>query len=656
MGPRFGGTSPPYLCVWPAEIPARARCRPDHTDLRGAPVGPAGNSVDGGEDGASRAPPRSPLRPETALWLVGLALLLVFLALEPYLSFSVFGSDTGEYYRLTSDLVATGTLPYGAQYGGWGSAYPDFPGLFVLAGGSAGALHLGVLSALTIVVPVVAVLSVLPLFLLFRRIYPHDAVALLGAGLASVVMPRLFSIAHPAPLALGDFLGLAALWMLVESREDARWYVPLTITAGALIPTHHLSTYFFAVGALGGILLLELWRPGLWSRRFPARELGFLAAFVSATFLFWFYGTHTFVAKVLLPGFGGSAYVGFGAFEAGALAAIGVAALLIRWRRARRPSGRRWVRLPTDASVVRDAAAIAVGTFGAVSVLLVLPIPGTTQHTTPAAILWFAPVVLLGIFCSGSRRVLRMARLGPFALTWLAALAASAALTLGVAEVGSLFPQYATATGFAAALSPSRHAEYLLIPVGLLAAVGLGRLVARAEDRAGRRAIAAGAVAAILLLAANAAIVYPPPADLGGFQEGLTSGDAALWMWVGLAEPSSATVASDHRLSSMIFGVDGNSATWVTTPVLFTGQASQSAAATGELIASGVPNPADARPIDLVVVDSVMYTGVALSPSDLAIPLSGAAIAWFESVPFLPIYENGLDVVYLVLVEFLPVR
>ncbi len=234
---------------------------------------------------------RPPLRLETLLLLAGLALLLVFLALEPFLSYAVFGSDTGEYYRLTVDLVSTGSLPHGAAYAGWGSAYPDFPGIYLIAGGGAGALGVDPFSALTILIPAIAVLSVFPLFLLFRRLYPHDTVALLAAAVSSLAMPRLFSIAHPAPLALGDFLCVGALWMLVESRRDVRWYLPLSLTGGALILTHHLSAYFFAVSALGSIFLLEMWRPGLWSRRFPSRELGFVAAFLTGTFAFWFYGT-----------------------------------------------------------------------------------------------------------------------------------------------------------------------------------------------------------------------------------------------------------------------------------------------------------------------------------------------------------------------------
>ncbi len=604
--------------------------------------------MDGRDPDGNRAAPsaRTPLRPETLLFLAGLVLLLVFVALEPFLSYALFGSDTGEYYRLTADLVASGSIPHGAAYAGWGTAYPDFPGIFLLGGGTAQALHTSVFTGLTVVVPVVAVLSVVPLFLLFRRLYPNDTIALLAAAISSVAMPRLFSIAHPAPLALGDFLCVACLWMLVESRTDRRWYLPLSLTAGALILTHHLSSYFFALSALGGILFLELWRPGLWSRRLPLRELAFLAGFLTATFGFWFYGTYEFVSKVLLPGFGGSVYVGFGALEAVGLGAVGATALLVRWRRSRARRPRPWVRLPTDRSTLRDAIAIALGVGGGVSLLLVIPIPGTSQTTSPAALLWFAPIMGLALFGAGSRRTLSPARAGPFGLTWLGALGLSTVAMLGLASLGTSFPQYSVAVGFADTLSPGRHVEYLFLPLGLLLAVGSARVVARTGDRWGRRAMVAAAVAIVVVVAANAAIVYPPQTDFGGFEEGLTRGDAALWMWVGIAIPSTATFATDHRLSSMIFGFDGNPATWVTTPALFNG--ANWSAAYAELVSSGVPNPAEPRPIDYVAVDSVMYSGVALNPSALALPLSSAAIGWLPKLPFVPVYENDLEVVYLV--------
>ncbi|MGA7650390.1 MAG: hypothetical protein WBW40_06780, partial [Thermoplasmata archaeon] len=530
---------------------------------------------------------RPPLRLETLLLLAGLALLLVFLALEPYLSYAVFGSDSGEYYRLTVDLVSTGTLPHGAAYAGWGSAYPDFPGIFLLAGGGAGALGIDPFSALAVLIPVIAVLSVFPLFLLFRRLYPHDTVALLAAAIGSLVMPRLFSIAHPAPLALGDFLCVGALWMLVEGRRDARWYVPLSLTGGALIVTHHLSSYFFVVSALGGIFFLEMWKPGLWSRRFPSRELAFVAAFITGTFAFWFYGTTTFTSKVLDFALGNRPYIGFTLFEGLGVATILVAAVLIRWRRSRPRSTRVWVRLPTDHSLVRDAAVLCVAIFGAICVVLFVPVPGTAQSTTPSAILWFSPVLALGIFCAGSRRILSPSRTGPFALAWVGALGLSAGLMIALSLAAPAVPGTPALGGVSSTLSPYRHVEYLFLPIALLVAVGLARLVTRARDRAGRRAFVAACVGVVVLLAANAAIVYPPQNDFGGFEEGLTHGDAALWMWVGITAPPTWTVATDHRLSSMIFGVDGNPTTWFTTTTLFTG--SNWSQAVAELRSVGTP-------------------------------------------------------------------
>ena len=586
------------------------------------------------------------MRPETVLCLVGLSALLVVLVLEPLLSFVLFGSDSGEYYRLTATLLATGHLPHGAAYGGWGTAYPDFPGIYLLAGAGSGALGIDAFSALTIVIPVVAVLSVYPLFLFFRRLYPNDGVALLGAAIGSIAMPRLFSIAHPAPLAIGDFLCVGALWMLVESRRDVRWYLPLTLSGGALIVTHHLSSYFFAVSALGGILFLELWHPYRWSRRFPLRELGFVAGFMSATFVYWFYGTTTFVSKVILTGLPYPAYVGFWAFEAIGLLAVAAVALLIRGRRARwRPTGR-GIRLPTDRSLVRDAAVITAVVFGLVAIIVLVPIPGTGQRTTPEAILWFAPLLGLGVFAAGSRRTPEFARLGPFALTWLGGLGLSAAAFLALASIAGTSSRWAAAASLAATISPYRHVEYLFIPLALLFAIAIARLLARIGDRPTRRAYLAACVGVVVLLAANAAIVYPPQNDFGGFQEGLTPGDAALWMWVGIAAPPSWAVASDHRLSSMIFGFDGNPATWVTTPALFNG--ANRSAAFAELRSAGAPNPDSPQPIDLVAVDSVMYSGVALDPSAQATPLSSSAIGWFEATPFVPLYENGAETVYLV--------
>ncbi len=600
------------------------------TIIWGAPVG---RTVEGPAGTVERPAPTAPLAPAYLLLLFALVLLTVFLVLEPLQGFPVFGSDTGEYYRLTQTIVATGHLPSGyfglpSTYLGWGTAYPDFPGIFLLSAAVAGATGTGTLAALSIAVPVVTALSVLPLFLLFRRIFPSDPVALLGAGFASVAFPRIFSLAHPAPLALGDFFVVASLWMFVEGRRDPRWYVPLALSSGALIVTHHLSSYFFAVSAIASFVLVELYRPGTWSQRFPLRELAFSWAFLAVLFAFWFVYAKSFLFTAS-EGLLSNSPLAFAAFEAIALLLVGAAGLLLRWRRAA-PRRSVRVRFPSDRSTARDFVLLLAGTFGGILLLTVYPLPGTTQTTTVAAVLLFTPILLLIPFAAGTRRLITTSRLGPWLVAWLFVVGASALIAL--------------ATGNSV-LSPSRHAEYLVIPLGLVVAVGMGRLIARAGDRAGRGAIAAGAVAAVLLVGANAAIAYPPPADFGGFQEGLTAGDAALWGWAGVGLPPTTVVASDHRLSSMLFGFDGLAATWDSTPALFLG--SNYSAALAELNSSLAPH--EYLPIDAVAVDSVMRTsGVALNPSAPATPMSAAAEAWFDRAPFVPLYENGGQAVYWV--------
>jgi hypothetical protein len=303
--------------------------------------------------------------------------------------------------------------------------------------------------------------------------------------------------------------------------------------------------------------------------------------------------------------------------------------VLVRWRRSHPPRRSISVRLPADRSLVRDGLAIFATVFVAVIVLIVVPVPGTTQRTSISAVLFFSPLLATVALGAGSRRLVGFSRLGPLALTWLGAIGASAVLAIVTSNP---------------VIIPARHAEYGIIPVMLLVAVGAGRLVARSGDAYGRKAAVAGGVALLVLVAANAAIVYPPPRDFGGFQEGLTASDAGVWMWVGIGIPSSAVVASDHRLSSMIFGFDGNRATWDSTRSLFTGHTF--GAAVSELRSSYAPHTM--LPIWAVAVDATMYDGVALDPNASAAPLSTEAQVWFTQPPFVPLYENGLQAVYWV--------
>jgi hypothetical protein len=572
-------------------------------------------------------------------FLLSLTTFLLFVLLAPGLSFVLFGSDTGEYARLTATLISTGHLPVGGAlsggYTGWGFAYPDFPGIFVVGGAVAQSFGVEAASALAVSIPAVAALAVVPLFLLFRRIVPSETIALLGAGFATVALPRAFELAHPAPVALGDFLAVGGLWMWVESRRDARWLAALVPVSGALIMTHHLSTYFFLVSAWGGLLVLELYRPRAWSRRFPLRELVFASAVAAATVLYWFEYAVDFrgvwaPALSALP----DGLRWFGTSPIPALASIAVAALatglLVHARRRRTFRWDREVRSATDFGIARDAAGLSLILAAGLVTLVFVPLPPTGQRIDPLLLVLYLPYLVLIPFTAASRRRTTVSRLAPLALAWLTALGASAIVGIATAS---------------AVLLPSRHAEFIVIPVGLLIAVGIGATTARWGNPARRRTLATAGCVAVAALALNAAIVYPPPSLFGGFQEGYTAGDAALWMWAGSALAPGTGVASDHRLSSTLFGFAGANATWQSTPALFVGTNGSAAA----LELCGSAHPRAVGPLRAVAVDETMRsTGVALDPAQPAPPMSGPARTWLSQPPFLPLYENGGETVYWV--------
>src|SRR2546428_11916383 len=70
------------------------------------------------------------MRKSTASSLLAILALALALRLSPLTRFVYFGSDVGEYFRISSELAGTGhvTLPYT----GWGVTYPYFPGMFFL--------------------------------------------------------------------------------------------------------------------------------------------------------------------------------------------------------------------------------------------------------------------------------------------------------------------------------------------------------------------------------------------------------------------------------------------------------------------------------------------------------------------------------------------
>ncbi len=572
-------------------------------------------------------------------WLLlgALTLLAVFLGLEPLLTFSSWGSDSGEYAYLTAGLLAHGSFLL-QGYQGWGFGYPYFPGMFEVGGGVAAATGVDPLLTLEFVVPTLAAVSTVPVFLLFRRLYPSDPVALLGAGLVAVAFPRVFILSHAVPAALGDLLAVSGLWMLVEQRRDPRWWALLLPVSFGLVVTHHLSCYFFLLSALGLVVGVELYAPRRWSRRFPLRELLYLGGFTVGLFAFWLGYAPPF-ATILMEGVPGAPVL---ALPLAALAVIAFLGVLVLLRRRGFVLGHRplWrAKWPPRSHLARDGGLLAVLLLAGLSYLLFFPLPATADLVPWTDLLWFAPFLAVIPLVAGGRGFGSLTRLGSAPMGWFGFIAVSAAFALRTANE---------------AIPPDRHVEFLALPLLLLAAITLGRVLSTLHASADRRPFAVALGLVVLLVGANAAVAYPPPSLLEGFQEGLAPSDMGVVSWAATGLPGQATLASDHRLSDLYFGETGRPATWDSAKCLFVGN--NTTCALQELRGLRYPLFQFApRPLDAIAVDPTMREqGVALNPNAPALPMSVCSEQLLEGPGFVEIYEQGGTALYWVDLNALP--
>lgn len=555
------------------------------------------------------------MRKSTAFALAAVVLASVLLRLSPLLSYAFWGSDVGEYFTILRTLNVSGHLP--TAYYGWGITYPYFPGMFLAQDAPLLLAPIGVPAAVDLIVPVLGSLAVLPFFLIGTEIAGDDRVALLAAAFLAVAMPHAYTTSHTAPAALGDLLAVSGLLLFLRLRRDPRVLVPLVLVAIAVILTHHLSAYFLLIMTFAAFLIRNLLRPAVRDSAL-AREVGFLAFFGAATFAFWA-SVPPFWDQVLHNVSGIPWWLLPAAFPV--LVVIVAGLILLRRRVA-------WRFRPRQADL-RHAVmmlAITLAFLAGFSVLIMVgAIPSTTIAVPPSVLLAFVPFLVLLAFSAPGRAFLDFARDGFEVDSWLAALMGSALVGIVAAPL---------------VLIPYRHMEYIVMPLGLFAAVGFVAVVDLLGPSRRRKAVALGAVG--LLLAGNALIAIPPPALVAGWQEGISPGvvDGALWG----RGYESGLLAADHRASTIFFGFGGINATWDTTGAPFLAP-NFSAAEPG---LEYVQAPSGNYRVSYVWLDRDTEAGVQLLPFDAATPMSPAAIAKYSASPFIKVYDSGYGQMYLV--------
>lgn len=564
------------------------------------------------------------MRRWTAPTLVAIFLMAVVIRLWPLLSFEIWGSDTGEYVRLTEGLMAEGSLT--TVYSGWGIAYPFFQGAEVLIGATALSTGLAMLGLMKVLLPVVGAFSVVIVFLIGRRAFTDERAGLMAAAFVAVAMPHVFATSHAMPGTLGDMLALSCILLFLKAYEDKAALFALFLATIALVATHHLSTFFVLVPILMAVFVREFIRTRTHPVRFPV-DMFYLTFLMTTALVYWLVVAVPFRDEVMVEAFGVHPVL----VAAIAIGLVLLAGLVVMARR-RFLDFRYTPRYPSVSREWGMLIIMVVSISACLLSILVFSVPGTDIKVGPRDLLTVFPIGILSAVAVVGMGPAEFSRRGLFILSWVGAI--GIVLVIGTVTRNTV-------------LLPYRQLQYIIVPLGLLAGWGVTYLADALPERrpfAGkaRNVVAVSFLAALIVLTGLTA--FPSRGLLGGFEEGTVEEEMDGVAWCRVNVPARGTmVATDHRMSSLLFGFAHVNGTWDSAYWTLHGDLEE---ARDEL--ASVEAPAGAQRIDYVLLTDPMKEGVALVQWENAQPMSKEALDKFGTTPFQRLYDSNGVVLFLV--------
>jgi len=470
--------------------------------------------------------------------LIAIISFSILIRTVPLYDHTLWGIDCGEYVYYTWQWVETGSAhPY---IEGWGSAYPYFPGMFILGGSFSMLSGADLIYSATFLPVLVSGLSPLFVFLMVNKLMNDHRPALLSALFLAGLPPIIYSYSQPKPETLGFFLMLFVLTLSVSSlREHRKAVLSLMFLCSlALIVTHHLSAYFLLIMLLGGIFVSRLWRKKEWSIDRDRTVLYIL--FAVSTILYWVFYAHPFAATrvkdtVIFPSYS-IVIVPF--------AILVLIELLTRFRR------RFDISMPINVHK-QDARSFFI--FTGITALIVLPVfiyvaskgfPGRDIELG-YSLLIYSPVVFLSLFGVPSRKMIKALEEGPSMVGWFVFIIFS--LTAGVISGSS-------------SLLPMRHVTFLILAISIFFGIGLFHLTSVLNPSEGMTKTIALSLVVFLLFASIVPFSFPSQERAGGYQEGTEWEDVEAGFWI--KSSSTGRVATDHRMSAAVFLTGYQNLTW----------------------------------------------------------------------------------------------
>ncbi len=552
------------------------------------------------------------------LSLFAIFFLAVFMRLFPLTQYAVWGSDSGEYYHITTQLISDGYVS--TDYEGWGFGYPYFPGMYYLSGAVHFLSGMDILWSMILIIPVVAAFSVLIVFFIAKILFKSEGAGLLASAFMAVAMPHVFATSHPMPGSLGDVLLLFTIMLLLFSYKSYKFIPLLILSALALTITHHLSSYFLFIAVFGGLFAIELLKREEGEGAKDTRVYWiFLVFFLTVLIVYWTMFARPFAERVVSSAFDLPFWVVF----VFGYVALFLAFILIKLRR--RVNWSYKPKFPESRTQLIRYIALLGSLFFVLGFIALISLPGTNIELNPGVILLFIPLSVLIAFTSVGSGYLWFYRGGMAVYGWMIAFVLSLVMALVTSNRVLLI---------------YRHPQYLMPPLALVIGIGMVMMFITFNDKKRfKKVLVVGLVGVLLGLTSLSA--YPSKEIMGGFSEGTSQEDMQAVFWARESLNKGATIATDHRMSSMLFGFAGLNPTWDEADKTL--HASSYEEGRDEI--ESVKTPSGERSIDHVLLDDDIKEGVALVQWENAEPMSIEAQKKFEIWPFVKLYEaNGVEV------------
>ena len=495
-------------------------------------------------------------------WLILITGLAIAVRSIPAWTNAAWGGDFGIYYGLTSRFVENQQIFN--EYDGWGGMYNYFPVLYIFSAAGHWLTGINLLWVMPKIAPVFGGLTVFIFFFIVYDVTKRRDLALLSSLFLAVIPFHVYQTSHAAPLTMGHFFMILALYLFLKYMENKKYLIPLCASTVLLIMSHHLTTYFYLVTVFFVVVIKSI-RVDL---RRMYQDILYITVASALTFCYWIFIATPVFSTFMNKGLSISSYLVILLFYVGLFGLLFCFSLLKKNKPAWVSTLKKKLTFKQVSSRRRAIIYFAAGfsfIFCAEIVCLFVNFPVSGIRMRPLSILYSLPMLLyIGFGCFGVE-YLKNVKNRWFFQAWLLAILASFIYSL-VSVNTTLFPD--------------RHVEYLTVPACLFTAVGVisffkekGRSVSFAFKKplSYPSIQALFALVVCVLVFSNAVAVYPVYTSLEWMDESIPNETANAINWIkNNLDRNTTVIATDLRLSKMIWA-EGINATFEQTNTTWTG-------------------------------------------------------------------------------------